>query len=122
MVQSALCSLFDQASESVSHLFCARTKTRNLWRQLCAWLANKNVMLQSNLEPQTAILGLWNEPMQDLSLINHVILMFKHYIYLEKKETTGLTFYGLKLYTENMETIERRIPSQREKLDFHHNK
>ena len=111
MVQSPLCSLFDQASESVSHLFCTRTKTRNLRRQLCAWLANKNVMLQSNLEPQTAILGLWNEPIQDLSLINHVILVFKHYIYLEKKKKTGLTSYGLKLYAENMETIERRIPS-----------
>ena len=35
-------------------------KTGNLWRQLCAWLSHHNVMLPSNLEPQTAILGLWN--------------------------------------------------------------
>ena len=35
-------------------------KKRNLWRQLCAWLSHQNVMLPSNLEPQTALLGLWN--------------------------------------------------------------
>ena len=79
-------------------------------------------MLPSNLEPQTAILGSWNEPMQDLTLINHVILMFKRCIYLKKKETTGLTFFGLKACIKNMETIERKIASQREKLDFHHKK
>ena len=79
-------------------------------------------MLPSDLELQTAILGLWNEPMQDLTLINQVILMFKHYIYLEKKETTGPTFFGLKVYIKNIETIERKIGSQREELDFHHKK
>ena len=98
MVESPLCSLCNQASESVLHLFCTCTNTHNLWRQLCAWLTNQNVMLPSNLEPQTAILGLWNEPIQDLTLINHIILMFKRYIYLKKKETIGPTFFGLKVY------------------------
>ena len=79
-------------------------------------------MLPSNLEPQTAILSLWNEPMQDLTLINYVILMFKRYIYLKKKETTGPTFFGLKAYIKNMETTKRKVASQREKLDFHNKK
>ena len=109
MVESPLCSLCNQASESVLHLFCTCTKTGNLWRQFCAWLADQNVMLPSNLEPQTAILGLWNEPMQDLTLLNHVILISKRYIYFKKKETTGPTFFGLKAYIKKMETIERKI-------------
>ena len=96
IVESPLCSLCNQASESVLHLFYTCAKTHKLWRQLWAWLADQNVMLTSNLEPQTAILGLWNEPMQDLTLINHVILMFKRYIYLKKKETTGPTSFGFK--------------------------
>ena len=115
MDETPLCSLCNQASEFVSHLFCTCTKTCNLWRQLCAWLANQNVMLPSNLVPQTALLGLWNEPMQDLTLINHVILMFKCYIYLKKKETTGPSFFGLNACIKNMETTERKIASQREK-------
>ena len=41
-----------------------------------------DVMFPSSLGLHTAILGLWNEPMQDLTLINHVILMFKYSIYL----------------------------------------
>ena len=63
MFESLLCSLCNQASEFVLHLLCTCTKSHNLWRQLCAWLAYKNVMLQSNLEPQTAILCLRNDPM-----------------------------------------------------------
>ena len=122
MVESPLCSLCNQASESVLHLFCTCTNTRNLWRQLCAWLANQNIMLPFNPEPQAAMLGLWNELMQDLTLINHFILMFKRYIYLEKKETTGPFFFDLKVYIKNMETTERKIASQREKLDFYHKK
>ena len=105
MVENPLCSLCNQTSESVLHLFCTCTKPRNLWRQLCAWLANQNVMLLPNLEPQTAMLSLWNKPIPDLTLINHVILTFKCYIYLKKKETTGPTFFGLKAYIKNMETI-----------------
>ena len=58
VVESPLCSLCNQASESVLHHFCTCTNTCNLWRQLCAWLANQNVTLPSNLEPQTAILSL----------------------------------------------------------------
>ena len=68
-------------------------------------------MLPSNLGPQTAILGLWNEPTQDLTFINHMILMFKRYIYLKKNVRTVPTLFGLKAYIKNMETIERRIAS-----------
>ena len=68
-------------------------------------------MLPSNLEPQTATLGLWNELIQDLTLISHIILMFEHYIYLKKKETTDPTFFGVKVYIKNVETTERKIAS-----------
>ena len=36
MVESPLCSLCNQASENVLHLFCTCINIRNLWRQLCA--------------------------------------------------------------------------------------
>ena len=91
-------------------------------KPICAWRVNQHVMLPSNLKPQAAILALSNELMQDLTLVNRVILMLKHYIYLKKKETTCLTFFGLKAYIKNMETTEHKIASQREKLDFHNNK
>ena len=68
MVKSPLCSLCNQASESVLHLFCTCTNAR-------IWPVNPNVALPSNLEPQLTILGLWNELMQDFTPFNHVILM-----------------------------------------------
>ena len=44
--------------------------------------------------------------------------MIKHYIYLKKKKWLVQLLFGLKVYIKNMETIECKIASQREKLDF----
>ena len=70
--------------------------------------------------PQVVIFGVWDEKMQDLTFVNHLILIFKRYIYLKRKY--GLNFYGLKAYIKNIENIERHIASQRQKLDYHYNK
>ena len=57
--------------------------------------------------------------MQDLTLVNHLILIFKRYIYLKRKD--GLNFYGSKAYIKSIKNIERHIASQRQKLDYHYN-
>ena len=73
-----------------------------------------------NLVPQVVILGVWDGKIQNLTLVNHLILIFKHYIYLKRKD--GLNFYGLKAYIKSIENIEHHIASQRQKLDYHHKK
>ena len=73
-----------------------------------------------NLVPQVVILGVWDGKIQNLTLVNHLILIFKRYIYLKRKD--GLNFYGLKAYIKSIENIERHIASQRQKLDYHHKK
>ena len=77
----------------------------------------KQEQLPSNLVPQVMILDVWDEKMQDLTLVNYVILIFKRYIYLKRKD--GLNFYGLKAYIKSIENIERHIASQRQKFDYH---
>ena len=57
-----------------------------------------------NLAPQVVILGVWDEKIQNLTLVNHLILIFKRYIYLKRKD--GLNFYGLKSYIKSIENIE----------------
>ena len=92
IVDSPLCSLCKQENESVIHLFAICSEARSLWDQLRTWTSSKNIILPSNLVPQVAILGLWDEKMQNLTLVNHLILIFKRYIYLKRKD--GLNFYG----------------------------
>ena len=115
IVDSLLRSLCKLENESVIHLFAICSEVRSLWEQLSTWTSSKNIILPSNLVPQLVILGVWDAKMQD-----HLILIFKRYIYLKRKD--GLNFYGLKAYIKSIENIERHIPSQRQKLDYHHKK
>ena len=120
IVDSPLCSLRKQENESVIHLSAICSEAFSLWEQLSTWTSSKNIILPSNLVPQVVILRVWDEKMQDLTLVNHLILIFKRYIYLKRKD--GLNFYGLKAYIKSIENIERHIASQRQKLDYNHKK
>ena len=99
IVDSPLCLLCRQGNESVIHLFAICSEACSLWEELSTWTSSKNIILPSNLVPQVVILGVLDETMQDLTLVNHLILIFKRYIYLKRKD---------------------HIASQRQKLDYHH--
>ena len=90
-------------------LVCPRSHTWNLIEGVGRYQRTSHEG-NPTLPQSGTVLGLWNEPMQDLALINH------------KKEMTGPTFFGLKVYIKNMETIEHKIVLRREKLGFHHKK
>ena len=94
IVNSPLCLLCKQENGSVIHSFVICHEARSLWDQLSTWTSSKNITLPSNLVPQVVILGVWDEKMQELALVNHLFLIFKRYIYLKRKD--GLNFYGLK--------------------------
>ena len=69
--------------------------TQRLWDQLRSWLYE--VISFPISEPKTIILGLRSETTSNYILINHIILLFKRFIFLkrkEKKNTLALT--GLK--------------------------
>ena len=51
-----------------------------------------------------------------------MILLFKRYIYLRRQDRQGPNITGLKSFIKNIETVERRIASDKEKLSFHYKK
>ena len=73
-------------------------------------------------DPQTIIFGVWNLNTPDFILINHMILLFKRRIYLRRQDRHGPNITGLKSFIKNIETVECRIASDKEKLSFHYNK
>ena len=88
---------------------------------MCAWLDNQNVSLPSNLKQQTAMLGLWNEPMHDPMLIDHMILTFKRYIYLNPKQAGGGGGGGIRPQAGSSLCCAETVSSRKLKLsDFYY--
>ena len=119
-VPSPLCSLCKLEDESLGHLFCQCIETRKLWHQLQTWFPGPKKL--PDLEPQPILLGMWRESNSDYTLINHIILLFKRYIYLSKNHQNSLHLRGFTAFIKNIETIEQHIARNRGKLDFHYSK
>ena len=120
-VESPQCSLCKQFKESVLHLFCTCSVTHSLWAQFCVWASNANISLASDLDPHYCILGMYRE-LQDQVIVNHMILLFKRYIYLKRGDKTAPNLTGLKAYIKGIEKLERNIASENKKLDYHYKK
>ena len=83
--------------------------TRYLWVQFCLWTSNANIILASDLHPQQyCILGMNRENLQDQAIVNHLILLFKHYIYLKKGERIFPNLTGLKAFIKYIENLGRK--------------
>ena len=96
IVDSPSCSLCGDYNESIKHIFCTCTVTQRLWDQLRSWLYE--VISFSILEPKTVILGLSSETTSNYILINHIILLFRRFIFLKRKERKHIGFNGLKAF------------------------
>ena len=119
-VPSPLCSLCKLENESLVHLFCQCMETRKLWHQLQTWFPGPKML--PDLELQPILLGMWRESNSDYTLINHVILLFKRYIYLSKNHQNSLHLRGFIAFIKNTETIEQHIARNTGKLNFHYSK
>ena len=58
---------------------------------------------------------------QILFSINHVILIFKRYVYIKRQEH-AININGLKAFIRNIENIEQKIASHKGKLEYHYKK
>ena len=118
IVDSPLCSLCKLEKESVIHLFCTCTVSKKLWKQLQSWLPGL-----PDLYPEMIILGQWNEDSSQNIINNHIILIFKRYIYNKKQAyTNSLNIIGLKAYIKSIEKTEKQIAEQKDKLKLHYEK
>ena len=82
IIDSPLCSLCETENESVLHLFCACAVTCNLPEKFKLWVSGISPFDNIDIDPQTIIFGAWNMNTPDFILINHMILLFKRYVYL----------------------------------------
>ena len=117
---SPLCSLCQQCPENVLHFFCECQKTEALWHAQCDAL-NPHISLPI-LRPITAILGEWNKLEENNVLINHILLLFKKFLYHRRNEPNRLHIIAIMHYIKSIEKIEPKIANEKIKLAIHFKK
>ena len=120
ITESPLCSLCGDDLETILHFFCHCSITQNLWTQMQNWLSN--ILDIPELTSKIVILG--KCPCQGATdiLINHIILMFKKFLYTHRKSTTQVAFVALKHYIAYTQKIEQTITRKNGKLTLHFKK
>ena len=120
MIDSPLCTFCKRENESFEHLFFYCGVTMIFWEALCSWLSNYKIGVQ----PFTLIdilFGVFNIG-DDCSIINHLILTAKLYIYSCKLNNIhpNLRVYKAKIKTVYL--VEKKIARRRNKLIKHFKK
>ena len=98
LARCSFCKMVDQTS---LHLYYNCTKTILLWNQLKEFISNVFISFPS-LMPQSAILG-HIDLSDDYLLINHLILIYKFYIYSSRNRGLTLSIWKQLLITKSIE-------------------
>jgi len=102
-----LCSLCNEANESLRHLFCECEITQNLWQEITTYFSP--CIALDPLTPQSALVGLFTENTYDYLLKNYIILLFKYCIYKYRNKT--LNQYIIINYIKTNYRIEKNLNS-----------
>lgn len=102
-----LCSLCNEANESLRHLFCECEITQNLWQEITTYFSP--CIALDPLTPQSALVGLFTENTDDYLLKNYIILLFKYCIYKYRNKT--LNQYIIINYIKTNYRIEKNLNS-----------
>ena len=105
LVDNPFCSLCGLAKENVKHLFYECSITQSLWKSLQSRLINHLVL--KDLTLQSAVFGFLNEPEDSFTTTNHILLIFKIFLYKYRNRDTSPTF--LFACIKNVATIEGQL-------------
>ena len=120
IVQTPLCSLCKQEKETVIHLLCQCHVTRQLWCSLNGWL--QGVLRLPPLEPVTAMLRSWDLKNEANVLLNHLMLLFKYFIYRFRNMNTSVNLCHLQHFILLVQKVEQKIAFRNNRLTHHFSK
>jgi hypothetical protein len=97
------CSYCGSFEENADHLFVECSHTKTLWHGLINHFTL--YLAFPTLNPQSAHLGYLDEKMPNFLLLNHILLIFKIYVY-NCREIKRLSLAGLLARIENIFNLE----------------
>ena len=111
-----LCSLCSQASEDVVHLFCHCQKTQQLW-ELPRSMLHGHITLP-DLDPTLAVVGKWCIENNNNLVINHIVLIFKKFLYDNRSNHSRIHIAALKYQLKSIEKVEQKLLQKKAKWNF----
>ena len=105
-VESPFCSFCKAEDETCIHLFYRCRKTSSLQRQLQEFFSA--ALNFPSISPQSAIFGFLDDALEHKLLINHILLIFKNYLY-KARENKDLNFNILKNYLTKIRDLEANL-------------
>ena len=103
-IDSPLCSLCKREIETVSHLFLKCEQSENLWLSTQKW-CNSTLKLP-HLSEKVIHLG-WLSEQPKWILVNHIILLYKYFIYLKRDDTMRVNFHAISQENEKIKTLSK---------------
>ena len=105
-VTSPWCSFCKLHDEKIMHLFYDCLIVKRLWKQLKSILSNNLIFLIST--PQSTIFGFWDLDTNEHLILNHLLLIFKMYIY--NARTTGyLNITHLMTFVKDIKDTKKEL-------------
>ena len=101
-----LCSFCKMEEEIISHLFYYCTHVQDIWNQVQIYFTD--CFHFSQLTPQTAIFGFHDIDNDTFLIQNHILLLFKLYIYNARKHGF-LSFNNFLNEISKIENLEKRV-------------
>ena len=114
---SPFCSLCLKEQETFTHLFLECSYSSNLRTELQRSLSPKLSFPNSNVKNLTV--GFMESKSAQI-IVNHILLLFKRYIYLRKLENKSVHFVGFKFFTRTIMKVEEKISERKGMLALHY--
>ena len=117
ITQSPLCTFCQKENESIEHLLFSCNETSEFWKHVLSWLRDKNIYV-GELKEADLIFGKF-DVQDDFTLINHILLLGKYYIYSRKCQNAKPSLKGFIAKAKRVYRIELYVSRKRDKLAFH---
>ena len=119
-VDSPLCSFCHTEDEALPHLFSSCAAIQPFWISVKAFL-RKNALHPELVNEQSILLGVV-ETADDVTLLNHLILLAKRYIYKCRFLDVIPSYHYFTAFVKRTYTIECLIAKKNNKMELHYKK
>ena len=117
ITQSPLCTFCQKEDESIEHLLFSCKESCEFWKHVLSWLRDNDINV-GKLKEADLIFGKF-DTQDDSTLINHILLLGKYYIYSRKCQNAKPSLKGFIAKTKRVYSIELHIARKRDKLTYH---
>ena len=111
ITQSPLCTFCQKEDKSIEHVLFSCKESCEFWKHVLSWLRDKEIYVGKLKEVDLI--------QDDFTLINHILLLGKYYIYSRKCQNAKPSLKGLIAKTKRVYSIELHIARKRDKLIYH---